>query len=159
MEEARRLVAWALAERAKRGVKVRQPLAKLVLREKNLPGGLRDLVKEEINVKEIVFDAGLPVFAALDWEITPELEEEGAVREIIRQIQELRKSARFTPADKIAVYVQSDGELGETVAKNQLIIAKETKSAGLKFQRPAKTAAEAEIKIGGRTLWLGVKKC
>ena len=159
MEEARRLVAWALAERAKRGVKVRQPLAKLVLREKNLPGGLRDLVKEEINVKEIVFDAGLPVFAALDWEITPELEEEGAVREIIRQIQELRKSARFTPADKIAVYVQSDGELGETAAKNQLIIAKETKSAGLKFQRPAKTAAEAEIKIGARTLWLGVKKC
>jgi len=39
------------------------------------------------------------------------------------------------------------------------MIAKETKSAGLKFERPAKSAAQAEIKIGGRTLWLGVKKC
>ncbi len=159
MEEVRRLVAWALAERAKRGVKVRQPLAKLVLRGKNLPDGLRDLVKEEINVKEIVFDADLPVFAALDWELTPELEEEGAMREIVRQIQELRKSARLTPADKITVYARIGGELAETMAKNQAMIAKETKSAGLKFETPDKTAAQAEIKIGGRALWLGIKKC
>jgi len=159
MEEVRRLVAWALAERAKRGVKVRQPLAKLVLREKNLPDGLRDLVKEEINVKEIVFDADLPVFAALDWELTPELEEEGAMREIIRQIQELRKSARLTPADKIAVYTHAGGELAETMAKHQAMVAKETKSEGLKFETPDKTAAQAKIKIGGQALWLGIKKC
>ena len=65
------------------------------------------------------------------------------MREIIRR--QVAKAPGL-PADKIAVYVQSDEELGETAAKNQLIIAKETKSAGLKFQRPAKTAAEAGLR-------------
>jgi isoleucyl-tRNA synthetase len=160
MARVRELTALVLAERAKRGVKVRQPLAKLAVGDKTkLNGELRELLASEVNVKAVEFDSELKAPVEIDWNITPELKEEGTVREIIRQIQELRKSARLTPADKAAVYVQAGDELGETMAKNQAMIAKETKSAGLKFERPAKPAAQAEIKIGGRTLWLGVKKC
>jgi len=152
----REITALVLAERAKRGVKVRQPLAKLAVGGKTkLNGELRELLASEVNVKVVEFNPELKTPVEIDWNITPELKEEGIIREIIRQIQELRKSARLTPADKIAVYAQAGGELGETMVKNQAMIAKETKAAGLKFKRPAKVAAQAEVGVGGQNSLAG----
>jgi isoleucyl-tRNA synthetase len=159
METVRRLVAWGMAERAKHGVKVRQPLAKLVLKKNELRSGLYDLVKEEINVKEIGFDENLAVAAELDWNITSELKEEGDVREIIRQIQELRKTAKFTPQDKITIYWQSEGELKAALEKNQNLIAKETKAGAVESKKPAKVAAQIEVSVAGQKIWLAIKKC
>jgi hypothetical protein len=77
----------------------------------------------------------------------------------MRQIQELRKTAKFTPADKIAVYCVAEGELRVVIKKNRLIIAKETKAADLEFKKPDKTAAAVDAKIAGQPIWLGIKKC
>ena len=159
MEEARNLVAWGLAERAKHGVKVRQPLAGLILRKENLRADLYNLIKDEINVKKVIFDGNLPDNAQLDWDITPELKEEGSVREIMRRIQELRKTAKFTPQDKITIYIQDEGELKNAIEKHQAMIVGETKALGIKFEKPAKISAQIETKIGNQALWVGIKKC
>jgi isoleucyl-tRNA synthetase len=160
MARVREICALVLAERAKRGVKVRQPLAKMVVGGAGgLSDELRDLLAGEVNVKTIEFDLELKVPVEIDWNITPELKEEGIVREIMRQIQELRKAAKFTPADKIAVYCAAEGELKIVIEKNRLIIAKETKAADLEFKKPAKTAAAVDAKIAGQPIWLGIKKC
>ncbi|MFZ3073764.1 MAG: class I tRNA ligase family protein [Minisyncoccales bacterium] len=159
MARVRELVAAALAERAKRGVKVRQPLAKMIVAGNPLDEELIGLLAGEVNVKAIEFNPGSKTPMEFDWTITPALEEEGNVRETMRQIQELRKTAKFTPADKIIVYVQAEGGLKAAIEKNQSMMAKETKAVGIEFGKPAKPAAQIEAKVGGRTLWIGIKKC
>jgi len=86
MIRAREIVALALAERAKAGIKVRQPLAFLLVPDK-IDKELSELIKDEVNVKKIIFSNTL----ILDTKITPELKKEGELREIIRNIRDLRK--------------------------------------------------------------------
>lgn len=101
MQEVRNVVSLALEARAKAKIPVRQPLSRLAL----VSGGavfsdeLLELIKDEVNVKEIARIAGLPEgFAVeLDTTITPELKEEGMVREVIRAIQAARKEAGLKP--------------------------------------------------------------
>lgn len=96
MARVREICAEALGLRD--GIKVRQPLAKLVV-----PGEFDDelleLIKEEVNVKEVVFGKKLK----LDTVLTPELEREGADRDLIREIQVARKKAGFKPEDFIVL--------------------------------------------------------
>jgi isoleucyl-tRNA synthetase len=115
MQEVRNVVSLALEQRAKAGIPVRQPLARLGL----VSGGrefspeLIELIKDEVNVKEIARIAGLPEgFAVeLDTAITPELREEGMVREIIRAIQAARKDAGLQPGQQARAKLSSSEPL------------------------------------------------
>ncbi|MFH1780713.1 MAG: class I tRNA ligase family protein [Candidatus Nealsonbacteria bacterium] len=123
MEKVRKIVALALAERAKSGIKVRQPLQKLEITEK-ISQELLNLIKDEINVKEVISGKTLK----LDTVITPALKEEGLLREIIRQIQEMRKKAGLKPQDKISIQYTAPAELTKTLEKNKRAILTETKA-------------------------------
>ncbi len=62
----------------------------------------------------------------LDTAMTPELKEEGLVREFVRGIQELRKSEGLTPSDKITLLV-SAGDVGKKfIEANKDVISKAT---------------------------------
>ena len=112
MEEARRIVTVALELRAKAGIKVRQPLARLTAPK--LSDAIKAIIADEVNVKEVV--EGKEV--ELDTNITPELKEEGEVRDIIRAVQDLRKSRNLIPSDKIILTIKGEKELEELVKKN-----------------------------------------
>jgi len=107
MEEVRSIVTIALAERITKGIKVKQPLAEL--RVKNLKLKIKDekelleLVKDEVNVKEVIFNENIEKEIELDTKITKELKEEGFIREIIREVQAQRKELGLVPKDKISV--------------------------------------------------------
>jgi len=51
------------------------------------------------------------VVVLLDTELTDELQTEGMAREIIRAVQELRKSSGFEVSDRINITCQTDSEL------------------------------------------------
>jgi isoleucyl-tRNA synthetase len=159
MARVRELVTAALAERAKHGVKVRQPLAKITVKGEALSKELSGLLISEVNVKAVEFDAGLKTAMEMDWTITPELKQEGLVREIMRNIQELRKTAKFTPADKIVIHAATEGELRSAIEKNKETIIKETKAVRLEFGRPAKVSAQIDAVVDKQPLWIGIKKC
>lgn len=115
MENIRDIVNLALAERSKQGIKVRQALLSLSVKDlKTDNKELIELIKEEINVKEVKEDKGINEDVKLDTTITPELKEEGNVREIIRQIQKMRKDNGFIPEDRIDVYY-AQGEFFDTI--------------------------------------------
>ena len=61
-------------------------------------------------------DNGITV--VLDTNLTPELIEEGYVREIISKIQTMRKEAGFEVMDKIAVAVWDNEHVAEVISKN-----------------------------------------
>ena len=137
MEKVREICSLALQKRAEVGIKVRQVLQRLTINYKQLTEEFLELIKEEINVKEIVFGKTIE----LDTKITSRLKEEGMIREFIRQIQALRKKEGLTPKDKIEVYF-GDNELKDVVEKNKEQIKKQViaedivfKSGGLKIKK------------------------
>lgn len=102
MEEARKVVTRALEIRAKAGIKVRQPLASLSAPK--LSDAMKAIVSDEVNVKEVVEGQDVE----LDTTITPELKEEGDMRDLIRTIQDLRKKAELNPNDPIVLTITSE---------------------------------------------------
>ena len=156
MEKVRETVALALAERAKAGIKVRQPLQELKIKEK-IDKELLDLIKEEINVKKITFGKSLK----LDTKITPALKEEGIIREVIRQIQEMRKKAGYKPRHRILVRYSGPSNLNEILNKNRKFVQGEAKVKTFRSGKKPEHVfdIEKEMKIDQQILWLAIKKC
>jgi isoleucyl-tRNA synthetase len=160
MEKVREVVTKSLAERSRVKVKVRQPLAKLKVKDSKFKLGkeLLDLIKEEINVKEIIFDPKIKEEMELDTEITPGLKEEGIVREIIRQIQEMRKMAGLKPKNEILVSYFGSDELSKILKKNEEFILKEGKIKILTQGEKGTFAVKKEVMVDQQKLWLAIKK-
>lgn len=125
MDVARKIVEVALAVRAQSGIKVRQPLSelsyKLGAQDAVQSEDILSIIKEEVNVKKVTFDEEInvtvennsdlkliqsgSVSVALNTTLTPELKEEGELRDLIRTIQDLRKKAGFEPSDRIVLTI------------------------------------------------------
>ena len=117
MEKVRNIVSVALKERADAKIKVRQPLALLTIGEK-IKDDFLYLIKEEVNVKKVVFDESLKGTVILDTKITEELKREGDVREVIRSVQSMRKEAGLVPSDKINLFY-TGGNLLDLLSKEK----------------------------------------
>ncbi len=138
MERAREIVALGLAERAQAGLRVRQPLNALYVSpaDYNLIGDVLYIVAEELNVKKVLSDRKIEKNSvSLDTVLTAELKEEGMVREMIRNINEMRKEAKLTPEDKIILYYELNQNTGfkELLARWEDVIKQETRSTQIHF--------------------------
>jgi isoleucyl-tRNA synthetase len=143
MEQSRQLITQGLAQRAEAGIKVRQPLQKVTLDGvPDLKPELTEVIKEELNVKEVVILPSHPehsghesfaeiieadkgtsgpasdIMAKLDLQITPELKDEGTMRELIRFVQNARKNAHLNVDDRITLELQSTSEETNKVIEN-----------------------------------------
>jgi isoleucyl-tRNA synthetase len=165
MKVVRKIVELGLAEREKAGIKIRQPLARLTINQgvanayRLLNSEYVDLIKDEVNIKEVVFNEGddEPEII-LDLNITPELKMEGVKRELVRFINALRKDLNMTIKDKAEIYYHSDSQLvndvfekfGEDIKKDTLSekIIKGVEDAGTK----------KEVKVDGEVVVLGIEK-
>lgn len=112
MREVREVVAYALDERSNAGVRVRQPLQKLIVQKASArvqkDGRYHALIRDEVNVKEVVFDENAEKPFVLDTTLTDELREEGHLRELVRSIQDVRKKNKLTPDMLVELSVQTD---------------------------------------------------
>jgi isoleucyl-tRNA synthetase len=107
MEEVRNIISIALDKRKDAGIKVRQPLSKLILK-KQINEVLFDIIKEELNVKEIIIDSNVDEGVELDFTLTDKLKQEGVAREVIRNIQQMRKNLRYSKNDRILLKLEGD---------------------------------------------------
>jgi len=89
----------------------------------------------------IVEDAGYTV--ALDTTMTPQLQDEGLVRELTHRIQTMRRDAGFEIADRIATEIEADGEVQRVVNEFREYVAAETLSTSLRLG-PVLTADRVE---------------
>jgi isoleucyl-tRNA synthetase len=158
MQLVRQMVAEALAQRAKAGIKVRQPLEQLTINNKQLAANreLANLIQEEVNVKKIVFGQEIK----LETKITPKLKEEGMIRDLIRQIQEMRKDAGLKPKHQIYLRYSTVPVLRKVMNKWQAHIQKEISASQIEASTKRKEVflAEKEIELDGKRMWLGIKK-
>jgi isoleucyl-tRNA synthetase len=162
MEAVREIVELGLAERDKAGIKVRQPLAKLIIHNEKvaLDEQYLKLIKDEVNVKEVELnkDNGERE-AELDTELTPELIREGIKREVIRYVNALRKKGGLSIRDKADVYWQSDSkEVKKAIEEYRSDILKNVLADNIYNQDPQQADVNKEISLGEEGLGLGVKK-
>ncbi len=169
----KKIVAMGLKIRSEQQIKVRQPLATLEIKSKKitLNKELFKLIREEINVKEIRIvddisqgadwareeNEGLEV--ALNTKITPQLRDEGTIREIVRQIQQMRKKAGCKPENIIVIYGQGDKDLSELLLKKKESFLSQIRAKDFIFQRKENDVftIEKEVKVQDKNFWLGLK--
>ena len=126
MKKAREYIAEGLAQRAEAKIKVRQPLQSVKL--PTLSDGFKDIVADELNVKEVVF-GGKKV--ELITQLTDELKSEGIMRELVRVVQNTRKNAGLKVDDRINLKIESDNpEITEAAKKFKDTIFNETLATG-----------------------------
>lgn len=105
MEHVRQIVEKGHALRKENNISLKQPLRSVTVY--NARYNLDNLVTilcEELNVKEAVIKTGTDELKVeLDINVTPELEQERIVRELIRKIQQLRKEKGCRIVEKISV--------------------------------------------------------
>jgi isoleucyl-tRNA synthetase len=92
---------------------------------------------------------------ALDLEITPELRREGLARELVRAVQDLRKSAGLAVSDRIELAVAAGGEVAAAVDAHQDYLRGETLAVAL-HRAPRDGGASARLDLDGQEvlLWL-----
>ena len=115
-----------------------------------------DLLISMAQKEGYVSDSDGGVTVVLDTNLTPELIEEGMVREIISKLQTMRKEADFEVTDRIHVtYSGSDkvGEIFEKYGENiKTVVLADTVTEGMT------DGYQKEWKINGETVLLGVQK-
>lgn len=78
-----------------------------------------DLLIEAVQKDGLFSVSDFGVTVAIDTTLTPELIEEGFVREIISKIQTMRKDADFNVTDHILITINGNDKVAEIIAKNK----------------------------------------
>lgn len=156
MQKTREIVAEVLSQRAVAGIKVRQPLAKLSINNRELTKEFLEILSDEVNVKKIVYGKKIK----LDTKITPKLKEEGLIREVIRNLQEMRKKIGLKPNNRILINYFGAPDLNKILEKNKKNILNETKADNIikKEKSDTRFDLEKEIKVEQQKLFLSIKK-
>ena len=85
-----------------------------------------DVLIETSQKEGFVSEAERETVVVLDTNLTPELIEEGFVREIISKIQTMRKEAGFEVQDHIKIYFDNNEKIAEIINRNKAVIGEET---------------------------------
>lgn len=136
MDAVRKVVTLALDARKEVGILVRQPLATLRIKNNELRitnDELIQIIADELNVKEVLFDDSLENEVELDTNITPELKEEGDLRELLRAIQNERKKASLKPGEMTKLKITAPKETQELAKKYEAEIAAQAFVSDVEF--------------------------
>jgi len=160
MDRVREIVNLGLQGRASLGIKVRQPLSELAVGEswRGLGNDLLNLIKEELNVKNVRVDKGLDEEGVkLNTEINEDLKKEGNSREVARNINEDRKKQGYTPADWIITFRKfSDPVIEKNIDWGY--VEDVTGTTRFELLKPEDLREAREIKLDNWTLWIKTEK-
>ena len=115
-----------------------------------------DLLIETAQTEGFVSENNGDISVVLDTNLTPELIEEGFVRELISKIQTMRKEAGFEVMDKIAVSVKDNDRITGILQKFEAEIREEVLAEKVVYG--AAEGYSKEWNINGEKVTLGVEK-
>ena len=138
---------------------LRQKMASVVIKgSKGIKSSkaLVELLRNEVNVSVVKFDTPMGknflkskvrgVTVGLDVKLTPELQKEGLLRELLRELQDARKKQGLVVGQKANLaYSTNDTELSKLIEDNQ----KEIASSG-HFLKVEQVTIEGELLMGGK---------
>ena len=115
-----------------------------------------DLLIEMVQAEGYVANSDKGITVVMDTKLTPELIEEGFIRELVSKIQTMRKDAGFEVMDRINVYVSGNDKIAALMEKN----AEQVKAVVLADNIIAGEAKgfTKDWNINGEDVTLGVEK-
>ena len=115
-----------------------------------------DLLIDTAQMEGYVSESDQVATIVLDTNLTPELIEEGFVREVISKVQTMRKEADFEVTDKIKIYVKGNAKIEEILSKHKNQLMSEILATDLVLGETA--GYEKEWNINGEKVELAVEK-
>jgi isoleucyl-tRNA synthetase len=174
---AMKISSLGRAARSEAGIKVRQPLDKVIVKvgakkEREALERLTPQLLEELNVKGLGFVEDMAELekkgyvvvtegshaVAISKDIPAELLAEGVAREIVRRLQTMRRSAGFDIADHIVTCYQGDDYIKQVMSDFADYIKQETLSKELVEGAPGTGAFSESHKLSGHEIRLGVRR-
>ncbi|MEK9176726.1 MAG: class I tRNA ligase family protein [Patescibacteria group bacterium] len=104
MNEVREAVSIGLQARQSAGIKVRQPIAKVETNSK-VVHLYSSIVIGALNTMRVEFSPRLGTTIRIDTAMTDELKAMGEMRELLREVQDLRKKAGLMPKEKAVLTI------------------------------------------------------
>ncbi len=140
MQAVRDVITEGLAQRAAAKIKVRQPLAGVSVPK--LSKAYADILADELNVKTVKFGVKA---VKMNTKLTDELRTEGVMRELVRYVQNLRKTSGLNVDDRIVLHIESgDALVQEALAGFGDVIKQETLAVELSGE-PQEHAVDAKV--------------
>jgi len=156
MINVREICSLGLNKRVEEKISVRQILAKAIIKFpklEKLADNLVELIKDELNVEDLEFAPQELKTVELDTVLTPELKQQGLERELIRQINSLRKNSQLTIEDRIRIYFQADENVA--LALNKIlnnVLADEA------INEKKETEFTKNIIVDDQEIWFAIEK-
>ena len=114
-----------------------------------------DVLTETAQADGYVAESDKSTTVVLSTELSPELIEEGFVRELVSKIQTMRKEADFEVLDRIKVYHKGNSKIAEIFSRNKDTISTDVLADDI---CEGNAAISKEWNINGETVTLGVEK-
>ena len=115
-----------------------------------------DLLIETAQMEGYVSEQNNDLTVVLDTNLTPQLVEEGFVRELISKIQTMRKEAGFEVMDKIRIFASGNETIGQILDKFREQIQNEVLAQSIELNMVQ--GYQKEWNINGEKVVLGVEK-
>ena len=115
-----------------------------------------DVLYETAQTEGYVAESDKSTTVVLDTNLTPELIEEGFVRELISKIQNMRKDADFEVLDRINVYYSGNDKIAKIFEDNKESIANDVLADSISEGKAPEFSKEWNI--NGEDVTLGVEK-
>ncbi len=96
--------------------------------------------------------------AVLDVVVTKELEEEGIARDLVRIVQQGRRSAGFHVSDQIRLEVQAPVDLSEIIRKHQCYVSEQTLSKSIEYVASPRGTYQENTELSGNKISIGLEK-
>lgn len=163
MDEIRNIVASGLAVRKEKQLKVRQPLQAVTIKRKlKFEADLEGLIKEELNVKNVAYDDKQELLILLNTELNQVLIYEGYARELVRQIQDMRKEAKYSMDQEVfGRWHSDDEEVPAAITEWAEVIKKDALfnkfDAGPRGKEAYDVEKEFDL-VPQKKIWIGIKK-
>jgi len=155
MELTRYIVSTALESRASAGIKVRQPLKSITIYPHLLKDEYIELIKAEVNIKSVKKDETFEKDQVqLNTQITPDLVEEGMARELLRNVQKMRKEKGLVPKEQIILSVFTDDVGRKLIDKFEAEIKTPAGIKEIKFVNKKDKHIEVEVGNYNFALWI-----
>ena len=134
MDIVRNIVKRGLEARQRYKIQVRQPLAKLETKNYKLSNEYKSLIKDELNIEEIIETEQTDDNVLLFTTITPELKAKGEYRELARALQDMRRKMGLTPSDVVMLIFETDDAGRKLIQKFEIDIKKVVLASKIEFR-------------------------
>jgi len=118
-----------------------------------------DLLIETAQTEGYVSNSDHGITVVIDTKLTPELIEEGYVREVISKIQTMRKEADFEVMDRITVYESGNDKIKDIISRNEAEISKVVLADAIEYVDGEVAGTYGKSwNLNGEDVFLAVKK-